>query len=333
MRFCRRCFACPARCFPLWPHTLRLALDVCPLAPQRIHQHRLDDQPDIGRARVVQAELGALARVDRALEQRAEDRRLDLAPIEARSGGQVLDLVGGERQHIVIGKEPAIEARHARQPEVAARVEGLKQRPHPVGELLGRKDRRLQVLRHEVARQQTHVLREEGEDQLHEERRDPAGGKAAPLQQLGNGGEARGGLFGDALGALGGAQLLRIGEHEVQQIAGADRADIRVREPFDPRLEASEGDMDLEVFDIRRRKDRGVVQILFVEQQLLIRLASSRDVAAARLVLEGEAILPPHIGEAGLPTDLGQRLLEAVERAVGIGSQLGLFGRADDRDH
>jgi hypothetical protein len=101
-----------ARGLPLRTHGFGLTPDGHPLAPQRIHQHRLDDQFDICCARVVQSELGALARIDRPLEQRPEDRRLDLAPIQARSGGQLLDLVSIERQDIVVRNLEGFEMRN-----------------------------------------------------------------------------------------------------------------------------------------------------------------------------------------------------------------------------
>ena len=49
---------------------------------QRRHQHRLDDQQDVLAAGVVRAELRALGRVQAALEQRAEDGRLDAGPVQ-----------------------------------------------------------------------------------------------------------------------------------------------------------------------------------------------------------------------------------------------------------
>ncbi len=58
---------------------------------QRGHHDRIDDPLDVGPPRVVGAELGALGGVQRALEERPEDRRLDRARC-ARSGA-----IGGGR--------------------------------------------------------------------------------------------------------------------------------------------------------------------------------------------------------------------------------------------
>ena len=60
-----------------------------------------DDQPlDIGARRVMRAELAALVRIERLFQQRAEDRRLDLAPVMAAAAAQLADLLAGERQTV-----------------------------------------------------------------------------------------------------------------------------------------------------------------------------------------------------------------------------------------
>ncbi len=53
-----------------------------PLGQPRADHHRLDEQHDLVAVGVVRAELRAFAWVEPALEQRAEDRRIDLRPVE-----------------------------------------------------------------------------------------------------------------------------------------------------------------------------------------------------------------------------------------------------------
>ena len=57
-------------------------LDLRPFAAERGHHDRLDDEHDVVAAGVVGADLGTLGRVEAALEERAEDGRLDAAPVE-----------------------------------------------------------------------------------------------------------------------------------------------------------------------------------------------------------------------------------------------------------
>ena len=56
-------------------------LQLAPLPAERSHHHRLDDQQDVRLAGVVRADLALLTRIEQALEERAEDARLDAGPI------------------------------------------------------------------------------------------------------------------------------------------------------------------------------------------------------------------------------------------------------------
>ena len=63
----------------------RLRLHLCPSATKRRHQNRLYDEQDVLATGVVGAQLRPLGRVQRPLEQRAEDGGLDGSPVEARN--------------------------------------------------------------------------------------------------------------------------------------------------------------------------------------------------------------------------------------------------------
>ena len=58
-----------------------LLLGKFPLAAERLHDHRLHHELDVGSAGVVGAKLGALGGVEGPLEQGAEDGGLDVAPV------------------------------------------------------------------------------------------------------------------------------------------------------------------------------------------------------------------------------------------------------------
>ena len=68
----------------------RLDLSLCrlPLGAQGAEHDRLDDHHDLFRVGVVCADLRALIGIEKAFEQSPENRRVDEAPIEARSGEQ-----------------------------------------------------------------------------------------------------------------------------------------------------------------------------------------------------------------------------------------------------
>jgi hypothetical protein len=55
------------------------------------------------------ADLRALGRVKSALEQRAEDRRLDVAPVLGIDENERLDLVPGEVDDLGVGEQAAVE--------------------------------------------------------------------------------------------------------------------------------------------------------------------------------------------------------------------------------
>ena len=67
-----------------------------PLPPPRRHEHRFDQRLDVRLARVMSAELRALLRLDRPLEQRSHDARLDELPIGLRRLGQQADFLLGQ---------------------------------------------------------------------------------------------------------------------------------------------------------------------------------------------------------------------------------------------
>ncbi|MNS12929.1 hypothetical protein D3C72_445070 [compost metagenome] len=61
-------------------------LDDLPFRPQRLFDYNADQPLDVGARRVMGAQAVALLRVQRALQQRAEDGRLNVSPV-ALGGG------------------------------------------------------------------------------------------------------------------------------------------------------------------------------------------------------------------------------------------------------
>src|SRR5690606_23465251 len=67
---------------PLLAQGSELGLHLLPLRRERAQHDRLDDQHDLVAVGVVRAQLAALVGVEAPLEESAEDRRLDRAPVE-----------------------------------------------------------------------------------------------------------------------------------------------------------------------------------------------------------------------------------------------------------
>ena len=84
--------------------------DVGPLGAQRLDDGGQHEALDVGAGRELGAELVALDRVQRALEQGAEDGRLDRLPVVLRRFMQAGDLVGIQVQRGAVGEEAAVEA-------------------------------------------------------------------------------------------------------------------------------------------------------------------------------------------------------------------------------
>lgn len=91
-----------------------------PFALERFDHHRADELHDRARIGVVRAERGADFRVQAALEQRAENRRLDRAPVHVADFAQRLDLSGGHFHDIHLLEQSAVEPGDVLEQEVAA---------------------------------------------------------------------------------------------------------------------------------------------------------------------------------------------------------------------
>ena len=173
-----------------------------PLGEQRSDHHRLDQQHDLVPVRVVRAELGALAGIEAALEQRSEDRRVDLRPVQVRCRQHRLDVGPLQRQRVGVVEEPAVEPGHRLEADPAA--EGH----HPeelAGEFAELGRCRLCVAQHpreHVVRQQADVVGEHAEDEPVDEVRDRLRVVAAIAKRLRHRRERCRGALGERLPGL-----------------------------------------------------------------------------------------------------------------------------------
>ena len=120
----------------------------------------------------MRADLRALVGIEEALEQSAEDRRVDQAPVEARGGEQQADLDVFERERRAAVEQAAVELGDVLEIEVAAVLHVGEQLLEPWLALLRLALGRLQQLPPDAVRQQVHAVGEEAEHELVDEMRD-----------------------------------------------------------------------------------------------------------------------------------------------------------------
>ena len=89
-----------------------LLLRRLPFCEKGANDHRIDDPHDLVPIGVVGAELGTLVGVEAPLEERPEDRRVYLRPVERRCSERCFDPYLVEREGAVVVEESAVEPSH-----------------------------------------------------------------------------------------------------------------------------------------------------------------------------------------------------------------------------
>ena len=152
----------------------------------------------------MRTELCPLGRVQPALEQRAEQRRIDLRPVEGGRGQRGLDLGPFQGKDAVVVEQAAVEPRHGLEADAPARRHRPEQVAGQVGELRRPLVRPFQHAGEHVVGQQPHVLGEHAEHQPVDEVGDRVRVVAAVLQGERQLGEGRRGALGQRLPAFPG---------------------------------------------------------------------------------------------------------------------------------
>ena len=166
----------------------------------------------------------------------------------------------------------------------------------------------------QVLGQDAGVLGEHGEEQAIEEVGDGVGMVAAGAQGRGQGGEVLGGPLGQLLAQAGWAEALGIGEDGAQDPQRLARVGGQVveGEAVDPRHGVGEVGVDLEAGEVTHDQQRRVAQRLAVSVELRV---GGGEVLALALVLPGEMVAHPDVGEALATLGLAGSLLEGVPLA------------------
>ena len=187
-------------------------LNLAPFGAQGLDDGGQHEALDVGARGVVGAELVALARVEGAFEQGAEDGGFDVAPVGAGGFAQQGDLVAVKRDGGGLGKQAAVEAQHvaAHDGREAAAVHGLPQALDHGGEGVRAVGEAVEQLGKGALGEQADVFGKHGEQRAHEKAGDMLGGVAGGFERFGEAGEAVGDVAGDAGGAARGVEAERV---------------------------------------------------------------------------------------------------------------------------
>ena len=201
-----------------------------PLGEPRTDDHRLDDAHDLVPVGVVRAELRPLVRVESALEQRAEDRGVDLRPVEVRRIEGRLNLGPRERQRRVVLEQSAVEPVDGLEPHPAAGRHRAEKVPCQRREFVGPLPRLLQHAGEHVIREKPNILGEHAEDQAVDEMRHVLRVVSPLAQGLRQRCERGGRALGQRLPALARTQPLGVGHRPLELVANGRVGEIVQRE-------------------------------------------------------------------------------------------------------
>ena len=132
---------------------------------QRADHHRLDQQHDRSCPGPCSApRAGRACRDETALEQRSEDRRVDLRPVQVRRRQYRLDVGLLQRQRHAVVEQTAVEPGHRLEADAAAGGHHLEQIAGQLGEPHRSGPRMAQHPREHVVRKQADVVGEHAEE-------------------------------------------------------------------------------------------------------------------------------------------------------------------------
>ena len=261
------------------------------------------------------AELGALVRVHAALEEGAEDRGVDGAPVEAGGLVEAVELVAGELEGAVGGEEVAVEAVDHVRAEGAPLVHGREELAGEAREELRLPAALLEDAGEDAFGQEADVLGEEGEDEAVEEVGDLAGVEAALAQRDGDLAHGAGGVGGDRLADRAGLELLRGDEDRADDLEVPGVAELLEADLVDLLPGGGEVGVDHQAVHVAGDEERRVLEVGAVLVELEV---GGVEVLVLALVLPGEVAALPDVGPAVRAVLLRSALLEGEEVAGGV---------------
>ncbi|NUQ34792.1 MAG: hypothetical protein HUU29_07615 [Planctomycetaceae bacterium] len=273
----------------------------------------------------MRAKLRALRRVQRTLEERAEDGRLDIGPIEASCHREVFDFIFRHLNHVGAVEEAAVEIRDLHEQEFTAVLHSHKKFSQVFGELFGIAPRFLHEPLEYVFAEQPDILGEQAKEQLHQEMRGLLRINAALPHGIGDAREG-GSRFGrDMLGGAGWPELVGIveagsqdfdgghrrcggvGRREADGIAGCDGFKVEL---VDALFGVGEIGVYLETFHVCHDQKRRVAERFSIFEQLGI---GGVQILVFAFVFNAKFPFPPDVGPAVATVgDFSSALFEAV---------------------
>ena len=255
---------------------------------------------------------GALAGIQPPLEQRPEDRRVDLRPVEFRCCQHGIDVGPLQRERRVVVEQPAVEPVDRLDADQASLRHPPEQRAGKLRETVRHAPRLFQHSREHVAGQQAHVVGEHAEHQPVDEVRHHVRVVAAFPERLRERRERLRRLLGERLPRLARPQPLRVRERPLEPVAR--RGVGQVVEAELVRLADAVGPVgaDPEPLHVRDDQQRRVLQRQRVQAELA---EGGVEVRPLALVLPCEVVALPDIGPAVAARVLAGAPLEAVRLA------------------
>ena len=287
-----------------------------PLGQPRADHHRLNEQHDLVAVGIVRAELRAFARIEPALEQRAEDRRIDLRPVEVRRRQYRLDVNGLQRERRTIVEQSAVEPGDRLEANPAAGGHHSEEFGGQLGELLRGALRLSQHPGEHVIGQQAHVVGEHAEDEPVDEVRDHGRIVTTRPQRLGDGREGRRRPLGEGAPGLARPQPLGIRKGPLQSVTDRAVGEVVEVEFIGSTDAVRPVGADAEPPQVGDDQQRRVLQ----RQRILPELGERRiKVGALALVLPGKAVALPDVGPAVAARVLAGAAFKAIRCARRVG--------------
>ena len=243
---------------------------------------------------------------------RAEDRRVDLRPVQRRRLECALDPLPVERQRGVVVEQSAVEPCHGLESDAASDRHCPEQVAGKLSELVRPLACLFQHPGEHIAGQQAHILREHAEHQTVDELRHRLRIVAPVPQTLREFRERRRRTLRHRLPRLARSQPLRVRHRPLELVAGHAVGEIVECELVRHAHAVRPVGADAEPRHVRDDQQRRVLQCECVLTQLVERRV---EIRAAALVLPRETAALPYIGPAVAAGVLPRAALEAVPLA------------------
>ena len=290
--------------------------DGFPFATEWGDENRLDEILDVLASGVFRTERRAGGGVETALEERAEDRGIDRAPVEPRGLVDRRDLGRVEPEDDGVGEKPTVEMRDRFVLELATRRHRAEEFGGVAGEALGVVLRVFEQGRKNPVRQEPDILGEQAEHDPIEEPRRRLGVVVARAEASGQARERGGGFFRDRFRRAAGAQIFRLVEQAAEDLDISRALELGGRKSVDRFRRAGKIRVDLDEVGVADDEERRIFQRGAVAEDLVVGFGQIR---VAAFVFEREKPALPDIRPPVAAPVLFRPALETKRAARRVG--------------